>query len=318
MIPEKKSIAIMKELSIGNTKQMLMINGVDVKNPLLLFLHGGPGTPQIGYVRHYQKELEQYFTVVHWDQRGSGLSYSKRISHHSMTINHFIKDTIQVTQWLLAHFSKSKLYLAGHSWGSILALHVLQQCPDLFYAYYGISQVVNPHDEESTAYQHIREISESKKASLLSFLTRFIGAPPWKQDIQHLIYRFCVELSRGGFTRRHRQSLAVIFQMLTGNEYGVRNMHSFFNGLRFSKKHLTGELYRFNAFTSVPSIKVPCVFISGKHDLIVPAEISKQYYHKLEAPEKRWFQFENSAHTPHIEEPSLFANTLSRHARHHL
>ncbi|WP_350308353.1 alpha/beta fold hydrolase [Bacillus subtilis] len=117
MIPEKKSIAIMKELSIGNTKQMLMINGVDVKNPLLLFLHGGPGTPQIGYVRHYQKELEQYFTVVHWDQRGSGLSYSKRISHHSMTIDHFIKDTIQVTQWLLAHFSKSKLYLAGHSWG---------------------------------------------------------------------------------------------------------------------------------------------------------------------------------------------------------
>ncbi len=117
MIPEKKSIAIMKELSIGNTKQMLMINGVDVKNPLLLFLHGGPGTPQIGYVRHYQKELEQYFTVVHWDQRGSGLSYSKRISHHSMTIDHFIKDTIQVTQWLLAHFSKSKLYLVGHSWG---------------------------------------------------------------------------------------------------------------------------------------------------------------------------------------------------------
>lgn len=295
MIPEKKSIAIMKELSIRNTKQMLMINGVDVKNPLLLFLHGGPGTPQIGYVRHYQKELEQYFTVVHWDQRGSGLSYSKRISHHSMTIDHLIKDTIQVTQWLLAHFSKSKLYLAGHSWGSILALHVLQQCPDLFYAYYGISQVVNPHDEESTSYQNIRET-----------------------DIQHLIYRFCVELSRGGFTRRHRQSLAVLFQMLTGNEYGVRNMHSFLNGLRFSKKHLTGELYRFNAFTSVPSIKVPCVFISGKHDLIVPAEISKQYYQVLEAPEKRWFQFENSAHTPHIEEPALFANTLSRHARHHL
>ncbi|WEY93231.1 alpha/beta hydrolase [Bacillus subtilis] len=294
MIPEKKSIAIMKELSIRNTKQMLMINGVDVKNPLLLFLHGGPGTPQIGYVRHYQ-ELEQYFTVVHWDQRGSGLSYSKRISHHSMTIDHLIKDTIQVTQWLLAHFSKSKLYLAGHSWGSILALHVLQQCPDLFYAYYGISQVVNPHDEESTSYQNIRET-----------------------DIQHLIYRFCVELSRGGFTRRHRQSLAVLFQMLTGNEYGVRNMHSFLNGLRFSKKHLTGELYRFNAFTSVPSIKVPCVFISGKHDLIVPAEISKQYYQVLEAPEKRWFQFENSAHTPHIEEPALFANTLSRHARHHL
>ncbi|MBU2661654.1 alpha/beta fold hydrolase [Bacillus cabrialesii] len=319
MIPEKKrSIAIMKELSIENTKQMLMINGANTKNPLLLFLHGGPGTPQIGYVRHYQKELEEHFTVVHWDQRGSGLSYSKRISHHSMTISHFVNDAIQVTQWLLDHFSKTKLYLAGHSWGSLLALHVLRQRPGLFYAYYGISQVVNPHLEESAAYQYIREISDRKRASIRSSLIRFIGAPPWKKGIQHFIYRFCVEMGRGGLTHHHHQSLAVLFRMLTGHEYGIRNMHKFLNGLRFSKKHLTKELYQFNAFASVPSIKVPCFFISGKHDLIVPSEISKQYYQALEAPEKLWFQFENSAHNPHIEEPSLFASTLSNHALYHL
>lgn len=318
MIPEKRSIAIMKELRIENTKQMLMINGADVKNPLLLFLHGGPGAPQIGYVKHYQKELEQHFTIVHWDQRGSGLSYSKRIPHHSMTISHFIKDTIQVTQRLLDYFSKTKVYLAGHSWGTLLALLVLQQRPDLFYAYYGISQVVNPHYEESAAYQYIREISVAKKAGIVFSLIRFIGAPPWKKDIQHFIYRLCVEMSRGGFTHQRRQSLAILFQMLSGKEYGIRNMHSFLNGLHYSKKHLTDELYRFNAFRSVPSIKVPCFFISGRHDLIVPAEISKQYYWELEAPEKHRFQFEKSAHTPHIEEPSLFANTLSRHALYHL
>lgn len=318
MIPEKRSIAIMKELSIENTKQMLMINGADVKNPLLLFLHGGPGTPQIGYVRHYQKELEQRFTVVHWDQRGSGLSYSKRIPHHSMTISHFVKDAIQVTQWLLDHFSKTKLYLAGHSWGSLLALHVLQQHPDLFYAYYGISQVVNPHYEESAAYHYLREMSDTKRVSIVTLLIRFIGPPPWEKDIQHIIYRFCVEMGRGGFTHHRRQSLAILFQMLNGNEYGIKNMHKFLNGQRFTKIHLTDELYNFNAFKSVPSIKVPCFFISGRHDLIVPAEISKQYYQVLEAPEKRWLQFENSAHTPHIEEPSLFASTLSSHALHHL
>lgn len=318
MIPEKRSIAIMKELNIENTKQMLMINGTDVKNPLLLFLHGGPGTPQIGYVRHYQKELEQHFTVVHWDQRGSGLSYSKRIPHHSMNIQHFINDAIHVTQWLLAHFSKTKLYLVGHSWGSLLALYVLQQRPDLFYAYYGISQVVNPHYEESASYQYLREISDAKSASIISPLIRFIGPPPWEKDIQHLIYRFCVEVSRGGFTYHRRHIFSVFFQMLTGSEYGIKNMHKFLKGQRFAKKHLTDELYRFNAFTSVPSIKVPCYFISGRHDLIVPAEISKQYYRRLEAPEKRWLQFENSAHAPHIEEPSLFASTLNLHALHHL
>ncbi|MBL3649914.1 alpha/beta hydrolase [Bacillus vallismortis] len=318
MIPEKRSIAIMKELTIDKTKQTLMINGADVKNPLLLFLHGGPGTPQIGYVRHYQKELEQHFTVVHWDQRGSGLSYSKRIPHHSMTISHFISDAIQVTQWVLDHFSKTKLYLAGHSWGSVLALHVLQQRPELYYAYYGISQVVNPHYEESAAYHSIREMCDAKRASIVSKAIRFIGAPPWEKDIYHHIYRFCVELSRGGFTHHHRQALSIFFQMLTGNEYGIKNMHKFLNGHRFSKKHLTDELYLFNGFESIPFIRVPCFFISGRHDLIVPAEISKQFYQELEAPEKHWLQFENSAHTPHIEEPSLFASTLSRHALHHL
>ncbi|MCY8310859.1 alpha/beta hydrolase [Bacillus vallismortis] len=318
MIPEKKSIAIMKELSIDKTKQMLMISGADINNPLLLFLHGGPGTPQIGYVRHYQKELEKHFTVVHWDQRGAGLSYSKRIPQNSMTISHFISDAIQVVQWVLKRFSRTKLYLAGHSWGSLLALHVLQQRPDLFYAYYGISQVVNPHNEESAAYQFIREMSDVRSAGIVSKAIRFIGAPPWDKDIYHHIYRFCVEMSRGGFTHQRRQSLTLFFQMLTGKEYGVKNMHKFLNGLRFSKKHLTGEMYRFNGFTSIPSIKLPCFFISGRHDLIVPAEISKQYYQRLEAPEKRWIQFENSAHTPHIEEPFLFASTLRRHALYHL
>ncbi len=318
MIPKNRSIAIMKELSIGHTKQTLMINGSDIKNPLLLFLHGGPGMPQIGYIRRYQKELERYFTVVQWDQRGSGLSYSKQIPHCSMTISQLIKDTIQVTQWLLNYFSKTKLYLAAHSWGSLLALQVLQQRPDLFYAYYGISQVVNIHCEESAAYQHLQEISVIKRNIILSHLIRFIGAPPWKRGIQHLIYRFCIEVSRGGFTYHHRQLLTIIFQMLSGHEYGIRNMGKFLNGLHFSKKYLNDELSGFNAFTTVPSIKVPCLFISGRHDLIVPAEISKQYYLKLEAPEKRWIQFEKSAHTPHIEEPSLFASTLSRHALYHL
>lgn len=318
MIAEKRSISIMKELRIEHTKQMLMIDGADIKNPILLFLHGGPGTSQIGYARHYQKELEDHFTVVHWDQRGSGLSYSKRIPHHSMTISQLVNDAIQITEWLLGRFSKTKIYLAGHSWGSLIALHVLQQRPDLFYAYYGISQVVNPHHEESASYQYIRKITGMKRGSLRSSLIRFIGAPPWKKDIQHLIYRLCVEMSRGGLTHHHQQSLAILFHMLTGQEYGIRNIHKFLNGLRFSKKHLSEELYRFNAFASVPSINVPCYFMSGRHDLIVPSEISKQYYHVLEAPEKHWFQFENSAHTPHIEEPSLFASTLSSHALHHL
>ncbi|MCC8353624.1 alpha/beta fold hydrolase [Bacillus sp. AF23] len=310
---ENTSISFMKKLWIENTKQMLMINGNDKANPLLLFLHGGPGASQIGFIRSYQKELEQHFTVVNWDQRGSGLSYTKQIPQSSMTISQIIKDTIQVTEWLLDHFSKPKVYLAGHSWGSLLALHVLQERPDLFHAYYGISQVTNTQLEEKMAYDSLRKTNR-----FLSVALGLLGPPPWNKKIQHFIFRVCIELSRGGFTHHRRHILTVLCQLLAGNEYGIKNISRFIRGQRFSAKYLTDDLFRFDAFNSVSSIKVPSFFISGRHDLIVPAETSKQYYQFVDAPEKRWHYFKNSAHTPHIEEPSLFANTLSKHAVYHL
>ncbi|MEC1689786.1 alpha/beta fold hydrolase [Bacillus mojavensis] len=310
---ENTSISFMKELRIDNTKQMLMINGNDISNPLLLFLHGGPGASQIGFIRNFQRELEQNFTVVNWDQRGSGLSYTKQIPQSSMTISQIIKDTIQVTEWLLDHFSKTKVYLAGHSWGSLLALHVLQERPDLFHAYYGISQVTNTKLEEKMAYHSV-----CKTNRFLSLTLGLLGPPPWNKKIHHFIFRVCIELSRGGFTHHRRHILTVLCQLLAGNEYGLKNISRFIRGHRFSSKNLSDDLHRFDAFKSVSSIKVPCFFISGSHDLIVPAEISKQYYRFVDAPEKHWHYFKNSAHTPHIEEPSLFANTLSKHAVYHL
>lgn len=101
-------ISILKKYQIGNTEQVLMINGANRANPLLLFLHGGPGTAQIGYARHFQKELEQHFTVVNWDQRGAGLSYSKQVLKRSMTIRQFTEDAIEIAEMLVNSFKVQK------------------------------------------------------------------------------------------------------------------------------------------------------------------------------------------------------------------
>ena len=83
-------------------------------------LHGGPGTGQIGFIRPFQQELEKHFVVVQWDQRGAGLSYSKKIPPQSMNINQFVHDTIEVTQHILKQLNKKQLYLVAHSWGRLL------------------------------------------------------------------------------------------------------------------------------------------------------------------------------------------------------
>lgn len=103
-------ISMLQQLLINGSEQTIMINGDDRSNPLLLFLHGGPGTPQIGYARKYQNKLEKHFTVVNWDQRGAGLSYSKEIPGSSMTLDQLTADTIHLTERLCKQFSRQNIY----------------------------------------------------------------------------------------------------------------------------------------------------------------------------------------------------------------
>lgn len=191
-------ISMLQQLLINGSEQTIMINGDDRSNPLLLFLHGGPGTPQIGYARKYQNKLEKHFTVVNWDQRGAGLSYSKEIPGSSMTLDQLTADTIHLTERLCKQFTRQKIYIAGYSWGSVLALHVLQERPDLYYAYIGISQVVNIQKEETEAYRLMMEWSRQRKHFLLEKTLSFIGAPPWEKQLQRTLFLLCIEMRGGG------------------------------------------------------------------------------------------------------------------------
>ncbi|CAI8713368.1 alpha/beta fold hydrolase [Bacillus velezensis] len=311
-------ISMLQQLLINGSEQTIMINGDDRSNPLLLFLHGGPGTPQIGYARKYQNKLEKHFTVVNWDQRGAGLSYSKEIPGSSMTLDQLTADTIHLTERLCKQFSRQKIYIAGYSWGSVLALHVLQERPDLYYAYIGISQVVNIQKEETEAYRLMMEWSRRRKHFLLEKTLSFIGAPPWEKQLQRTLFLLCIEMRGGGFTHHPIGALKAGGRMLFGEPYGVRGSFLAARGQMFSLKHLWEDLIFFNAGESVSSIIIPCCFMSGRYDLTVPGTTSYEYYQKVDAPYKEWHWFENSAHSPHLEEPDRFAEVVSRFASFHL
>lgn len=313
-----KRISMLQQLLINDSEQAIMINGDDRDNPLLLFLHGGPGTPQIGYARKYQNKLEKHFTVVNWDQRGAGLSYSKDIPGSSMTLDQLTADTIHLTERLCKQFGRQKVYIAGYSWGSVLALRVLQKRSDLYYGYIGISQVVNIQKEEAEAYRQLTAWSRERKHRLLQKTLDFIGAPPWNGQLQRSLFLLCIEMKGGGFTHNPIGALKAGGRMLFGEPYGVRGSFLAARGQMFSLKHLWEDLIFFDAGESVSSIEIPCCFMSGKFDLTVPGTTSYEYYQMVEAPYKEWHWFENSAHSPHLEEPERFAEVLSRFASFHL
>jgi len=102
-------------IDIGGIKQYVEIKGNNINNPILLFLHGGPGVAQSSVTFDLQEALFDDFVVVHWDQRDSGRSYSKDISEEFMSVNQFVEDNNELVDYLLKKFNKEKIYLVGHS-----------------------------------------------------------------------------------------------------------------------------------------------------------------------------------------------------------
>ncbi|MGZ8744144.1 MAG: alpha/beta fold hydrolase, partial [Nocardioides sp.] len=148
-ISEKLSVPI------NGVQQGMVIRGRDASNPVLLWVHGGPGMPDYPLTQQYPPDLEDLFTIVWWDQRGAGLSYDPDIPPGTMTIEQFVDDTLAVTDYLRQRFDQDKIYLLGHSWGSFIAIQAAAGSPERYKAYLGMAQMVHQLESERIAYDYM-------------------------------------------------------------------------------------------------------------------------------------------------------------------
>jgi pimeloyl-ACP methyl ester carboxylesterase len=298
------SIASIERVKIGGVDQYILLRGMDRNNPILLFLHGGPGAAQIGFARHYQTDLEKHFLVVNWDQRGSGKSYSRKISKASMNIEQFILDTHELIHMLLSRFGHKKLFLAGHSWGSIIGAMTAKRYPELIHAYMGIGQMVHAEQSMILSYQKLLKYARKKDNQRALKQLIQIGHPPYHKMrslsvFQKWLNKFGGSIRGGNFTK-------VFSKGYFSPEYTILDWRCFRKGLRFSAQQLGEEIIKLNLFQEAAELEVPAYFCIGRHDCQAPCELQEQYYEYLIAPAKQLIWFENSAHAPHFEEPFSF------------
>ena len=142
----------LERIRIGGADQWVLERSEDVSNPILLYLHGGPGTSQLALNRRNMRELEQCFTVVNWDQRGAGKSYAAIRDAGAMNIDQFVEDTCELSQRLLQKFGQERLVLVGHSWGSAIGALAVARSPELYSCYVGIGQIANMAEGEALSY----------------------------------------------------------------------------------------------------------------------------------------------------------------------
>jgi len=310
------SIAEMAPVTLGGFDQWLVIRGVDRTNPVLLFIHGGPGTPETPLVHSVMKDLQEDFVVVTWDQRGAGLSYSKDVPVESMTVEQFITDAHELVGYLKERFGVEKIYIVGHSWGSVLGMHLIDRYPEDFYAYVGIGQVVNMHENERISYEYVynraMELNDKKAIRELEEVgppvNGLYGDDP--TDIDKLLTQRKWLLKYGGALYGKTSYLSYYPTYILSPEYSIFDSLNVLRGSKKSGELMNVQLRAVDLYTEIPEVEVPVYFFTGRHDYNTPFELVEEYYSILKVPRKELIWFEESAHSPNIEEPERFTRLM--------
>jgi len=296
-------------IEIGGIMQAISIRGRDTRNPVLLVLHGGPGSPEMPHAFTFQSPWEDYFTVVEWDQRGAGKTYAANDPaglSGTLTIARMSADAVELTNYLRSRFHKQRVFLLGHSWGSILGATVAQEHPELLYAYIGVGQEVNVQRGEELGFKATLAAAQADhNEEALHDLAALAPYPGDKIKFERVaLERKWLEYYGGLAWRRHGFNWVANTWELSP-DYTETELDALSKGSMFSATQLLPQLAAFN-LDHVTSFRCPIFIFTGRHDLSVSHELAAQWYAKLHAPQKELVWFENSAHLPMLEEPGRF------------
>lgn len=304
-------------VDINGVKQGMIIRGENIDNPVLLFVHGGPGMPEYFLAEKYTTDLEKYFTVCYWEQRGCGLSYSPKLSAKDVTVSQLVSDTSSVAKYLIERFGKEKIYLLGHSWGTFIGIQATAANPQLYYAYIGMSQVTDTLKSERIAFDHMTRLYTAYgDKKMLKALNRF-DIHNNKLDVKlymasTLRDKAMHKLGIGTMKSMKSVVTGILFPVMTCRAYTFSEKINIWRAKAFlsSSTDLRQEMLETDISSKVTELKIPTYFISGTYDYTVNYKLSKEYLNKLKAPLKGFYSFEDSAHSPLFEEPEKFIDIL--------
>lgn len=311
-------------VEISGVLNGMYITSTNENNPVLLFISGGPGVPEVWlnevYAKQYPNKLADYFTVCYWDYPGEGLSYDKKIKPEEITLERLTADARKVAAYLKEKYHKEKIYLMAHSSGTHLGLHLAQTDSEDFYCYFGMGQAYSPglrryEDGYKFMKDEFEKIGNKKALKKMNELAGYSETGEFiikkSKDIGGEWEK--ILLSAGCATTREMRSdiKDIFFKQLSADCYAFSEKINYWKG----KKLLSKSAYRkYQAEDDKPCL-IPVYFFSGYYDYTCPPTLAKELLDKLEAPDKKFYTFYNSAHSPLWEENDLVIEAMLEHVR---
>jgi pimeloyl-ACP methyl ester carboxylesterase len=271
-------------VSINGVRQGMFIRGKDRRNPVLLFLHGGPAMPEFAISQGYPSSIEDDFVVCWWEQRGSGISFDAGPTTEAQLVD----DVIAVTHYLLTRFKVAKIHLLGHSAGSFVGIRTAQKAPDLYHAYIGVGQISRQMDSEKLAYVYIVELFTAAGES--GMVARLRAIPLLAMTSMPAAYfgirdKAMHQLGIGTTHAMRSVITGVFFPVMRSRAYSMREKIDLWRGkLSPGTMAMWNEILATDLPTLVPKLEIPVYFMSGVFDYTVSGVLAKVYLDDLEAP----------------------------------
>lgn len=279
-------------VNVGGIEQWITIRGEDRANPVILFLHGGPGdaTNPWGHVAF--RSWLRHFTVVQWDQRGSGRTLGRNGPPASLTIDLMAGDGVALAESLRKDLNQDKLIIVGHSWGSILGIHMVRARPDLFHAFVGTGQVADPARNYEVAYSELLAAVERQGNANAVRELREIGKPPWKDGRGFGVQRkWANQLETADVFLTSTIGLA-----LTAPGSSPRDVNDWFDGQIVSGRYLVPQTSVLAADVLRGAFSLPFFVVQGATDYTTPTSLAREQLRSIRAPRKGFVEIPGAGH----------------------
>ena len=298
-------------VDIGGIPQWITVRGRDRSNPMLLVIHGGPAAPDLPNRYLYEPFWGDYFTVVQWDQRGSGKTFELNDPDQvaaTMSRERIIQDAEEVVAHLRRAYGKQKIFVLGHSWGSLVGLSLAQRRPEWLYAYIGVGQIIDMRAGEEISYEWT--LGASRRAGNTQAIKELTAIAPYPEpDGSVPLAKLAIErkwsIAFGGLIHGRASYATLEHTETISPDYSEADFKAIDQGSAFSLPKLLPDLMS-TSFAGLRTLRCPVLMFAGRYDYTTPSVLVKRWFDTVQAPSKRFVWFENSAHMIYEEEPGRF------------
>lgn len=299
---------------INGIEQFVAIRGEDRRNPVVLFLAGGPGNTLVPLAPVF-RAWEKHFTLVQWDQRGTAKTLERNgtAGQGRLTIQQSVDDGIVLTEFLRAHLAARKVIVLGHSWGTILGVRMVKAAPGLFAAYVGTGQVVDKEEKEAFVYAALmRKLKAAGDAEAIAELKR-VGPPPYRSQQDLLVERHISLRYDTPAERDLERTMAPV--VLFAPDYSLCDIYYAVGYGDFAADRMYEEIARYDARELGPDFEVPMFVFNGDRDAITPSELVPPWFDTIRAPKKAFVSLAGGGHSALLTMSDEFLEQLLIHVR---